>query len=117
MLRLTLVAVLAVAALPAVAGPNLPRAVVGADAATICPSKTQIETYQLNRLNDPLKAASASARCAQIPPGAEVAVIYQYGAEIAGVHVVQVRPLKPENAGIGYALTSSFSIVRDVAAR
>lgn len=117
MLRLTLAAILTVAALPAVAGPNFPHAVVGADSAPICPSKMLIETYQLNRLNDPLKAAGAFAKCAQLPPGSEVAVIFQYGTELAGAHVVQVRPLTPGSAGVGYALTSAFSITREVAAR
>src|SRR5574337_2010125 len=115
MFRLTLAAVLALAALPAVAEPKFPHAVVGADAGLLCPSRTLIQTYQLNRRNDPVKAAAASSKCAQLAPGAEVAVIYQYGDEIAGAHLVQVRPLAPENAGIGYALTSAFSITRDVA--
>ena len=118
MFRLTLAAILCLAALPAVAEPKLPHAAVGADAAPYCSTKKLIETYQLNRVSDPLKAAAARAKCAKLVPGSEVAVIYQYGDEVAGVHVVQVRPLAPGHEGVAYALTSAFSITQDaVAAR
>jgi hypothetical protein len=114
MRRILLTTVLALAALPAFAGPKFSNAIVGSEPALFCSTRTQILTYQLNRLNDPIKAETARIRCAQLAPGAKVALIYQYGDEIAGAHMVQVRPLKA-GAPIGYALTSAFSIAQDVA--
>ena len=115
MRRILLTTVVALAALPAFAGPKFKTAIVGSEPALLCSTRTQILTYQLNRLNDPIKAETARIHCAQLAPGAKVALIYQYGDEIAGAHMVQVRPLHKPDARIGYALTSAFSIAQDVA--
>jgi hypothetical protein len=110
MRRTLLTTMLALVAAPAFAGPTFKTAIVGSEPALLCPSRTLIQTYQLNRLNDPVKADQARAGCAQLAPGSKVALIYQYGDEIAGAHIVQVRP--NGNARIGYALTSAFSIAQ-----
>ncbi len=116
MRRLILTTILAVAAaFPAVAAPRFKTAIVGSEAAPICSSKSLIVTYQLNRLNDPVKADAASAKCGRLAPGSQVAIIYQFGDELAGAHPVQVRPLSPAGAKIGYALTSAFSIAQELA--
>ncbi|MCW2274495.1 hypothetical protein M2321_002073 [Rhodoblastus acidophilus] len=115
MRRILLTTVLALVAAPAFAGPKFKTAIVGSEPALLCQTRTQILTYQLNRLNDPIKAETARVHCAQLAPGAKVALIYLYGDEIAGAHMVQVRPLHKPDAKIGYALTSAFSIAQDVA--
>jgi hypothetical protein len=115
MRRIIFTIVLAFAAFPAVAGAKFNNAIVGSEPALLCPSRALIETYQLNRLNDPVKAGAARARCAQLAPGSKVALIYQYGDDLAGAYLVQVRPLDRAGAGIGYALTSAFTIAQEVA--
>jgi hypothetical protein len=115
MRRIALATLLALATLPAFAGPAFKSAIVGSEPALLCPSRTLILTYQLNRLNDPIKAEAARVHCAQMPAGSKVALIYQYGDEIAGAHMVQVRPLAKADAKIGYALTSAFSIAQGLA--
>ncbi|PPQ30210.1 hypothetical protein CCR94_12855 [Rhodoblastus sphagnicola] len=115
MRRLILTTMLALAALPAYAGPKFKNAIVGSEPALLCPSRTLILNYQLNRLNDPVKAEASRVHCAQLPAGAKVALIYQYGDEIAGAHMVQVRPLNKPDAKIGFTLTSAFSIAQEVA--
>jgi hypothetical protein len=115
MRRIIVTTLLVLAATPAFAGPKFKNAVVGSEPALFCPTRTLIQTYQLNRLNDPIKAEAARVRCAQLAPDSKVALIYQYGDEIAGAHMVQVRPLGAPDARIGYALTSAFSIAQEVA--
>ncbi|PPQ38914.1 hypothetical protein CH337_08895 [Rhodoblastus acidophilus] len=115
MRRVILTTMLALAALPALAGSQFKHAIVGSEPALLCPTRTLILNYQLNRLNDPVRAEASRVHCAQMPAGTKVALIYQYGDELAGAHMVQVRPLNKPDAKIGYSLTSAFSIAQEVA--
>ena len=87
-------------------------AIVGLAPTPFCSSKSVLINYQLNRLNNPVKAAALRAKCGTLPAGEKVSLIYSFGDEVAGAYVVQVRTTGDSEPQIGYALTSGFSIAQ-----
>jgi|GEM_PF-3832915 len=87
-------------------------AIVGLASTPFCSSKSVLINYQMNRLNNPIKAAALRARCGTLPAGEKVSLIYSFGDEVAGAYIVQVRTTDVLEPQIGYALTTGFSIAQ-----